>query len=891
MKENLTISGLFSESAANFREKEALQAYLQDRWINFKYGELQARSESIASWLLAEGFKKADTAVLILENRPEWPMIYLGIIYAGMTCVPIDYQLTPGELENLFRDCAAKVLFTSAAVFFKKNISGINHCPEKTVLLDVQAPVGSAVDFSHLVSRPSTGTIFPCVEPADAASLIYTSGTTALPKGVILTHANLCSNVRSMIELKIAASEDNFLSILPLHHTYAFSTTLLFPLLIGAKITYSPSLSSEDIRRSVKEGKVSMLVAVPQIFSGIHRAVFQKLEKIPAIVRPFVMPFARSKIRERFGSPLRMMVSGGARLAPETAADLTRLGFKLIEGYGLTETSPVVTLNPPQRVKFGSVGKPIPGVEIKIAQPDKEGVGEVMIKGPNVMQGYFKRPDLTAEAIKEGWFYSGDLGFIDKDGYLFLVGRKKDVIVLSSGKNIYPEELEDYYKKIPYIKEICILSKLEGRQGESSESLHAIIVPDLEYFRQRKEKNIRSVISWEVENLGKGLPSYQHIMGFTVVQDKFPRTRLNKIKRFEVAQRYLKEESFKREEEYSARDLKLLETDDAKKIVTFLRAHSGKPVFLDSHLEIDLGIDSLSRVELGLGLQKILGLRLAERVMESVSTPREIIIAVGQSRSLTPDTNAAVVQEKSWKEILYEGIPSGLESKIMLKPKFAERVFTYIFKSLFLSLLKIFWILRVRGKRNLPDKGPYLICPNHASYLDGFVVLSGVPFASATNLFFIGYAKIFEHPLVSWGVRLCRLIPIESLSNLTVAMQAAAYVLRNNKAICIFPEGRRSISSEIGEFKKGVGILSRELNIPIVPAYIKGSHQSWPRTRRFPSPYPLKIIFDRSYAASELQDIGRALGAEDDYQAIAMAVRQLVLLLKQEEEGRGRPKK
>lgn len=228
------------------------------------------------------------------------------------------------------------------------------------------------------------------------------------------------------------------------------------------------------------------------------------------------------------------MVSGGAKLSIQIALDFYGLGFKLIEGYGLTETSPVVTLNLAKNLKFGSVGKPIPDVGIKIHNPDKSGVGEVLIKGPNVMQGYFKQPELTSEVIKEGWFYSGDLGYLDREGYLYLVGREKEIIVLGSGKNIYPEELEEYYGQSPYIKEMCILERIEERFGSTIESLYAIVVPDLEYFRKMNVTDIRGKIRWELENLGKGLSPYRHIMGFTITKDELPRTPLKKLKRYQV---------------------------------------------------------------------------------------------------------------------------------------------------------------------------------------------------------------------------------------------------------------------------------------------------------------------------------------------------------------------
>jgi long-chain acyl-CoA synthetase len=885
MAENLVIPELFSQAVSEFPDKVALQIKRDNQWQRLTYKDLEERSLKLATFLIKEGFKKGDTASLILENRPEWAIIYLGIIQAGLACVPLDPQLNQQEIKNLIIDSAAKIAFCSYGIFIKKIKPALKDTSIKIVVLDM--PVSeheNVVDISILKDIREDRNLLPQILPQDIASLIYTSGTTAEPKGVLLSHANICSNFQSIAELGICSPADNTISILPLFHTYAFMVTLITPLFLRATVTYALSFKSQEINQILEEANITVLVGVPQLFSMLHKAIFERVKKIPFLFFPLALLFTRIKVRRKWPN-LRLLVSGGARLEPKVGRDLSKiLGIKLIEGYGLTETSPVVTLNPPQKIKWGSVGKPIPDVQIKIFSPDREGIGQVLITGPNVMQGYFKHPEWTQEVIKERWFYSGDLGYIDSEGYLFLVGREKEVIVLSSGKNIYPEELEGHYSKSPYIKEICILARQEKKFGRPIESLHAIIVPNLEYFQQRNETNIRGKIRWELENLGKNLPPYKHIMGFTITKEELPRTALKKIKRYQVREEYLKERVRYdiKETGFSEEDLKILSKDVAKKIIHYLHNQLKKPVYLDSHLEIDLGIDSLSRVELGLGLQELLSVNIPDNVLYTVSTVKDVIMKISEiiEKAKQPEIyETKVTREDTWSQILREPPKEEILKKIRIEVRLLDLLFTWLFKNLFSFIFRICWLLKTRGKEHLPKKGPFIICPNHASYLDGFIVFCGLPLKLALNSYFLGYSAIFEHPLIRWAIKLARLIPIDPNVHLTDAMQAVSAVISQKKIVCIFPEGHRSIDESTREFKKGVGILIKELDIPVVPVYIKGSHQSWPRTSRLPRFYPLKIIFGRPFLAKKLLEKRKDESTLDDYEIIARRLREEVVKL------------
>lgn len=886
-EENLVIHNIFTNTASRFPEKVALQLKKDNAWQRFTYKELENQSLKLATFLVQQGFKKGGFAALVLENRPEWPIIYLGLMYAGLCCVPLNPELSHKELSIFLKDCDAKIIFCSYELFEKKISQDLRKQVNKIVLLDAPAlKAENLINFKDTQNINIDKTILPDVSPSDTASLVYTSGTTAQSKGVMLTHRNICSNFKSIQAQNIVLSSDNILAILPLYHAYAFMGTLIAPLFIGSTITYFPlSFKPLELSSTIKEAKVTILIAVPQLFSLLYKGIADKIKKIPSFLLPLLLPLIRNKLRSHFGSSLRLLVSGGARLEPEVGKNLSHLlGVRLIEGYGLTETSPIVSLNPAQRPKFGSVGKAIPDVEIKIMEPDESGVGEVLIKGPNVMSGYFKRPDLTSEVIIDGWFHSGDLGYIDKDGYLFLSARKKDVIVLSSGKNIYPEELEEHFIKIPYIKELCIIPKSEERFGRKIDSLYAVVVPNLEYFRQRGEVNIQGKIRWELENLSKDLPSYKHIMGFIITKEELPKTALKKIKRYQVAKKFSDFESVGTQEKdiaLSEEDTKILEQGIAKKIIDYLSKELKKPILLNSHLEIDLGIDSLSRVELGLGLEALFSIKIPEEVLGKVSTVKEVILEIsGIIEKGEPQKEIVKEAVKSWSQVLQEPPSNQTLERIRLKNQVLNVLFTWIFKIILLLMFRILWFLKIRGKNLVPTQGPYLICPNHASYLDGFVVFSGLPLKCALKTFFLGYSNIFEQPVFRWAIKLAHLIPIDPNTNLTEAMQAVSHVIRHERMVCIFPEGRRSVDEKIQEFKKGVAILIKELNIPVVPVYIKGSHRSWPRTSRLPYIFsPLKIIFGKPFTWKELIEKYPAVESIDEYGTIASALREEVLKL------------
>ena len=873
----------FQESAKAHPSAVACQIKEGNAYQTFTYARIYELSLKFAHLLRQEGLAKGERVAILLENSPFWPSVYFGIMAAGAAAVPIDPKLTPYEVNNIIRDSGTRMLFSSAELYEPleprlKNILSFKKAflyPFKEI--DTTEPKEISVENN----------------PYDIASLLYTSGTTASPKGVMLTHKNFSSNFDSLFSLKIILPQDNIIALLPLHHSYPFMVTLITPLFTGAKITFLNSLKSEDLLKCLEETNATILVGVPQLYHLLHKAIFEKIPN-PLIFLPIlkVLNLARQglrlnlnkillkKLHQKFGSSLRFFASGGARLDPKVGYGLTLLGFTILEGYGLTETSPVVTFNPLKRIRIGSVGPPIPEVKIKINNPNRENIGEVLIQGPNVMKGYYKKPKETLEVLKEGWFYSGDLGFIDKRGYLHLTGRSKEIIVLSSGKNIYPEEIENHYLKSPYIKEICVLETTSA--GLSS--LYAVVFPNIDYFRKTREINIQGKIRWILENLSKELPSYKRIMGFAVTKEELPKTRLGKLKRYEIKAKYSSilnapgaEANRPRKETVSAEG-DLPQEPLTMEILKLLSQQLKTRVDLNDHLELDLGIDSLSRVELAIAFEKKFNVNIPDADFSEIFTVKELIAKIGSLLNIGQEKLKPNLQP-AWSQIIQKEPKREILDKIVLHPGIADKIISFLLLNFTLLVLKIFWRLEIKGKENLPLDKPFILCPNHASYLDGFVAAASVGIAQELNLFFLGYSVYFRHPLVKWAVKTARLIAVDPAVNLTEAMQASSYVLRNKKSLCVFPEGERSIDDQVKPFKKGVGVLIKETAALVVPCYIQGSHYSWPRGRAFPRPHPIKIIFGKPCSREELKEAGAKITGEDEYEAIAMGLREKVLAL------------
>ncbi|MFQ5960131.1 MAG: AMP-binding protein [Candidatus Methylomirabilales bacterium] len=906
-----TIPVQFFETAARFHDRVAFQIEREGRYVRFSYADVADQTRRLARFLRRCQLSPGDRVALLSENRPEWCIAYLGIVAAGATAVPLDAQLGQEEVENLLRHSESRAVIVSEAELDKVRplIARLPFRPD-VILLDEKAAAGFH-SLSEILQSTEQDAL-PSPPPEAIASILYTSGTTGTPKGVMLSHSNLVSNCLAAQGLNVLGPEDNVLAILPLHHVYPFMVTFLFPVLCGARVTFLQSLKPPDLVQCMQETGVTVLPGVPQLLALLHRGIFQEINKRPRPLRLLFhllldlagatrQVFGRNvglllfpQIHRRFGGRLRVITSGGAKLDPAVGRDFGRLGFTVLEGYGLTETSPGVTFTRPEKPKFESVGVPLPGVHVRIMEPDSEGIGEIAIQGPNVMQGYFKDPEGTAESFRDGWFLSGDLGYLDAEGYLFITGRVKEVIVLSTGKNIYPEEIEAHFLKSPYIKEICLLGS-EELGDPRSEELAALVVPNFEHFRAQRLTNAEEMVRWDMENLSRQLPAYKRPTRLHIVKDPFPRTRLGKIQRHLVREVSLTTEAVEAKLDErrppSETDQALWESPVTRKILTALPLLSRKKqgIRLEDNLELDLGLDSLSRVQLGVTLEELFGIDLPAESGSEMFTVRDVVLKVQESLGQHPETVKAAEEARrpTWNKIL-EGEPPGpVLADIAAANKPWARAVSFLSHKLLRFLFWFLCRLRVHGLDHLPDRGPYLITPNHASYVDGFAIGAAVSFQLLRHIHFLGFQQFFQNPVTARFGIAYRVIQVDADTYLFQALRAAAHVLRQGEILCVFPEGARSIDGEIKPFKKGVAILAKELNIPLLPVRIGGSFEVWPRGRSYPRPHPLTIIFGPPVTVHELLGQEPVPSEADEYDVIAARLQERVGALSMQVGGDG----
>jgi long-chain acyl-CoA synthetase len=813
---------------------------------------------------------------------------YLSIIMAGGIAVPIDSQLGPEEIINLLLDSETKIVFHS-----QKTSENVIAASEEYTKED-QKPIFlinfDSPEYKSVLKTEPLET-FPDVDSEDIASIIYTSGTTGNPKGVMLTHNNFCSDALALIGAGIVSHKDNMLSILPLHHTYAFMCTFLMPLFLGASITYPASLKGPDLMSAIKSRGVSAFIGVPQLLTLVNNGIMNKIAGLPGpfsfilfkihILAGFLRArfninigrFIFQSAHKALGDRFRFFACGGARLDPVIMKDLEALGFTVLEGYGLTETSPVVTFSPILKRKPGSVGKPLPSVEIKVLNPSEAGEGEIAIKGPMVMKGYYRNPTGTADVIKDGWFMTGDIGRIDEDGYIFITGRSKEVIVLNSGKNIYPEDAEKIYSKSPIIKEICILgSDDNGITG----SLHAVIVPDFEYARKTGISNIQEEIKWEVKAISSRIPSYMRITGYSVCKEPLPRTPLGKLRRYIVKDSFVQ----KYKEEKKGRSVKssLPADDTAKNVIDTVRQFSKEKhqINADDNLELDIGLDSLRKIEMIVALETMFNLKLPENFMSDIQTVSDLIERI--KLQTTKEKSTEKYEKIGWGKILLSEPSDKDLSMISFEKPENRMIFSFIIYTMLRFLVKICFRLEISGIENIPKEKNFIIAPNHTSYLDGFAVVLSLPFTYFKHIYSLGLSKFFTGFLMSWFAKTAHVIPIDSSSYLNKALQMSSYLLRKNRSLMVFPEGARSYDGNLMEFKKGVGILAVEMGVPVVPVYIKGAFDALPHSAKWPQFKKISIIFGKPLFASDI-DFSKKIDKIDNYQYFAHALRERVKAL------------
>jgi long-chain acyl-CoA synthetase len=776
--------------------------------LHISYTEL---IENISSFANLADILPGERAVIFSENRPEWVYALYGTWQRGGIVVPVDFMSGPEEVSYILSETEPQVVFFSDQTkeVLEKALEGLKMEP----LLYNFDRIVLPKPFGKVLSRSLH----------DTALILYTSGTTGQPKGVMLSFKNLLSNIRAIKKVGVAGKEDSTLALLPFHHSYPLMVTLLVPLNLGATVVFLNRLSSEELLKALREHKITILVGVPRLYQLLHTRLMERVQasllgRLLFRLSPYMNKSLRKlffkKVHTAFGGRLKYMVSGGAKLPPDVALDLEKLGFTVLEGYGLTETSPIVSFNPPDRPKLGSVGLPIEEVHVKIAED-----GEVLVRGVNVMQGYYKKPEETAKAFKEGWLLTGDLGYMDSEGYLYITGRKKEIIVLAGGKNVNPEELESLILKTSRgIKEVAVL-EVDG-------SLKALVVPDFDWLRSEGVVNVEEYVRWKViDKVNLQLPEWKRITGFKVVGQELPKTRLGKLRRFLLPELYKRAEEVREEREESP----LMKTEEGRLLGEFIKRLTGKEPKGYEHIELDLGLDSLAKVELLSFVEQSFGVSLSEEELSNRPVLEDLI------RLITERRERLEVKDVNWKDILLQAEPYSLEEHALI-----FNTGRLLLKALF----KLYNRLEVEGIENLP-KPPFIIAPNHASYLDGFVLAASLPSDLAIKTYFLGEEEYFKGFPASLFGKLAHVITINLNKKLRESLQKTAWALRLGKVVVIFPEGARTRDGSLLPFRKGFALLSKELNIPVVPTALIGTYEAMSIYDKLPKPEKIKVRFGK----------------------------------------------
>jgi long-chain acyl-CoA synthetase len=868
----------FVECAQRWPDNVALELQRHDHLESCTYSELHRMAESAGRWITENRFPHGSRLAILADNHPRWVAAYLGIIASGCVAVPLDTALHDDQVTKLLKDSGTSAVFCDA-----KHVPVVRPAATELklglVLMDPDRMTDHSIQERWLGNLPAIFDDGPRSFKAaastedDLASLLYTSGTTADPKGVMLTHANFLGEVEAVFDWVDLGPSDALLGVLPLFHVLAQMANLLLPLVKGSRVVYLETLNTTELLRALSERNITAFAVVPQFFYLIHERLFQEIAKRGAITQKVFAamvalnrtlrkvginagPIFFRKVHDTLGPRMRYLVTGGSRFDPAIARDFHALGIDVLQAYGLTETTAAVFANSPHDNEIGSVGKAMKGVEAKIVDPqpqeDSPAVGEVALRGAVVMKGYWNRPDATAAVVRDGWFLTGDLGYFDLHGHLFLTGRKKEVIVLSNGKNVYPEEIEAHYLKSPYIKEMAVMG-LEGKPGEGGDRLHAVIVPDFDALRQRKIVNAKEIIRFDIEGLAPGIASTKRIGSYEIWQEDLPRTTTRKIKRFEVEKRVKANQAKKVsddselpvEKPLTADETAWLDQPDVQRGLKIVR-ETARPVPLTLrptlNLDLDLGFDSMQRVELLSRLEEELGGNVEESQLTEIYTVRDLVDAVLQSAASGAGGPGTRVTFAGWKSILAEN-PDDPDVLALAHPNRINDTFWYLFSRLMQIVALDRFHLKVMGLDKLPKTGAYIVSSNHQSYLDPLILASILPADVFMRAFAVGTSDIFGKGFMRRLARSIKVMVLDPDANLVPAMRAGAFGLRQGMALVLYPEGERSIDGTPRIFKKGAAILSIHLQVPIVPVAIEGFYQAWPRNQKFRGFTPLKMVF------------------------------------------------
>jgi long-chain acyl-CoA synthetase len=802
----------------------AVMAFAGDEMQVTSFAALADRALGLARDLARRGVGAGATIALIAPNSLAWITAYWAIVATGATVMPIDAQMGGDDASPMLALARCRLVFTTEA-----RAKRLPHGCEAIVLDH---------DLPHAADG---GAAFATAKPEDAALLLFTSGTTGTPKAVPLSHANLLSNINAIAAAGLVVEGDRALLPLPLHHAYPLTVGMMTGFACGVALVLPAGVSGPELIAALKRGRATVLLGVPRLYTALLAGIGQRIAAQPALARRLfaLMLALSSRVRRMSGvnlgrflfgavhrqlaPDLRLLVSGGAKLDGEVEESLAALGWGVMTGYGLTETSPILAFNRPGAAKQGSVGRPLPGVELRIANRDPDGVGEIEAKGASVFEGYRGDEAVAKRAFTaDGWFRTGDFGRVDGGGYLHIVARVSEAIVLADGKKLFPDAVEAIYADHPLVKEIALFA----RDG----ALVGLVVPDLDRVREGGALGMKDMIRDALAERAKGLPSHARLSGFAVGRDKLPRTQLGKIRRHLVPALYeaaLSGHERAAPAELSPDDLVLLEEPGAAAVWDWLKARfPDRTLALDMSPQLDLGIDSLGWVDLTLALERDLGVRFTEQEIGRIVTLRDLLREAKAAGARLPG----------------EGAPQPAQLP-HLGP--GQRLAQRLGAALVRLVMRRFFALAVEGAENLPARGPYLICPNHQSYLDPLAVEAALPPKLVPRTWWAGWTGIlFTSRLRRSLSRIAQIMPVDPYRGGAASLALAAQVFERGEALVWFPEGGIARDGKLQRFQAGVGVLVERHHVAIVPVAIDGSFEALPYDKGFPPRrHPIHVRF------------------------------------------------
>ena len=757
--------------------------------------------------------EKDDFGLILMENRPEWIYTYFALWDRKAVPIALDSTSNSKEILYVLEDSEPKFIICSDET--EKNVKEAVSIYDKgqVVIINVDS---HSIDENKMEIIKKGDFELENPEGDSIATMLYTSGTTGSPKGVMLTFNNLSSELEGLEKKNLLEPSDQILALLPFHHVLPLTATVLIILKYQASIVFVKKIASKEILEALDKNNVTALVGVPRVFKLFYDGIKQQIDskfitrtiyKLMTKIKSFKMRrkvFA--KVHEKFGGKLTFIVSGGAKLDPEIGEFYETLGIYVQEGYGLTETSPVIAVNTREGRKIGTVGKKLDNIEAKIVDE------ELWVKGPIVMKGYYNKPEKTAEVITEdGWFKTGDLASIDDEGYITIRGRRNSMIVLSNGKNIDPEKLENKVieKSKRLIKELGVFGH--------NDKLVAIIVPDLLECRKQGITNIKAYVKNIVEDYNLTVHNYEKILDYKLYEEELPKTRVGKLRRFMLPELYLKTNIKKKKVEEPDNEVYKLLKDYIKK----LKGIEAQP---EENLELEIGMDSLDIVEFFAYVENSFGIQLDEEKFSEISNLKSL------SEYINEKATKIESGEVDWKKIIDAAPP--VEEK--------NRWATRVLRPLFDLTIKLYFRLKRVNRDKLSDK-PQIFVSNHQSFIDSLVLGSLLPAGILYNTVFLAIDWYFKKGILKLLVSHGNVVLIDINKNIRKSVEEIAANVKAGKNVLIFPEGARTKDGKVAEFKKVFAIIAKELNVDVQCLGIKGAFEAYSRYMKFPKPKKIEV--------------------------------------------------